>query len=335
MPIAPDRPNQHNDLPGSSSVQPVRSATPGPIAVEPTQNPLFVAAVTAGGGTVSPLSADTRGLVWLSEKRSDELSQILRTHPSIEWVQLPWAGVDGFRDLFAELDHDTAPLFTSAKGSYSEPVAEHALALILALQREIPSKSRDAHWQTVRTGLSLYGNHVVVVGAGGITAELIRLLAPFRVSVTVVRRTTDPFPGSERTIVGVDLDSVLPSADVVVLAAASTAETRHIIGRSQLELMPTHAVLVNIARGALLDQDALVGALRADRLWGVGLDVTEPEPLPADHPLWQESRCVITSHSADTPLMTAHLLGSRIETNVRSFLTGQPFLGLVDTRAGY
>jgi phosphoglycerate dehydrogenase-like enzyme len=335
MPIAPDRPNQHHDLPGSSSVHAVRSATPGHVAVEPMQNPMFVAAVTAGGGTVSPLSNETRGLVWLSEKRADELAEILRAHPAIEWVQLPWAGVDAFRDLFATLDHDTAPIFTSAKGSYSEPVAEHALALILALQREIPSKSRDAHWQTVRTGLSLYGNHVVVVGAGGITAELIRLLTPFRVSVTVVRRNAEPFAGADRTVTAADLDSVLPEADVVVLAAASTAETRHIFGRAQLELMPTHAVLINIARGALLDQDALVDALRDDRLWGAGLDVTEPEPLPADHPLWQETRCVITSHAADTPLMTAHLLGSRIETNVRSFLSGEPFLGPVDTSAGY
>ena len=335
MPIAPDRPHQHSDLPGSSSVQNTRVATPGPIAVEPMHNPLFVAAVTAGGGTVSPVSPDTRGLVWLSEKRADELSTILRTHPAIEWVQLPWAGVDGFRDLFAGLNHDTAPIFTSAKGSYSEPVAEHALTLTLALQREIPSKARDAHWQSERTGLSLYGNHVVVIGAGGITAELIRLLAPFRVSVTVVRRTAEPFAGADRTVVAADLDSVLASADVVVLAAASTEETRHIIGPAQLELMPSHAVLVNVARGALLDHDALVNALRSDRLWGAGLDVTEPEPLPADHPLWHESRCVITSHAADTPLMTAHLLSSRIETNVRSFLSGQPFLGLVDTHTGY
>ncbi|MDP4586101.1 MAG: hydroxyacid dehydrogenase, partial [Microbacteriaceae bacterium] len=268
MPIAPDRPNQHSDLPGSSFVRSVRAATPGSIAVEPMQNPLFAAAVTAGGGTVSPLSHDTRGLVWLSEKRADELAEILRTYPAIEWVQLPWAGVDGFRVLFADLNHDTAPVFTSAKGTYSEPVAEHALTLVLALQREIPSKSRDALWQPVRTGLSLYGNHVVILGAGGITAELIRLLAPFRVTTTVVRRSSAPFAGADRTITSSELDAVLPNADVVVLAAASTAETRHIIGPSQFELMPSHTVLVNIARGALLDQDALVDALRSDRLWG-------------------------------------------------------------------
>lgn len=299
------------------------------------QNDLFVRSVEEGGSPVTPLSTDTRGLVWLSEKRADELSEILRTHPGIEWVQLPWAGVDGFRELFEGLEHDAAPVFTSAKGSYAEPVAEHALALTLALQREIPSKSRDAQWQRNRTGLSLYGNHVVIVGAGGITTELVRLLTPFRVSITVVRRSDLPFDGADRTVTASELHNVLPTADVVVLAAASTAETRHLVGKAELALMPAHAVLVNIARGPLVDHDALLAALREDRLWGAGLDVTDPEPLPADHPLWSEPRCVVTSHSADTPIMTAHLLGERIRRNVRAFLDGTPFVGLVDTRAGY
>jgi len=333
--VAPDRPGQHRDLPGSSPSLPHRLPTPGPIAVEPMQSAMFVAAVEAGGGTVAPLSNDTRGLVWLSEKRAAELTQILTKYPGIEWVQLPWAGVDGFQEIFASIDHDTAPVFTSAKGSYAEPVAEHALALVLALQRELPSKSRDAVWQKERTGLSLYSNHVVIIGAGGITAELIRLLEPFRITTTVVRRSPEPLPGATHTVMAEELHLVLPSADVVILAAAATPETHHIIGATELALLQPHAVLVNIARGALLDDDALVEALRTDALWGAGLDVTDPEPLPTDHPLWQIPRCVITSHSADTPLMTAHLLGTRIERNVVAFLTGTSFVGIVDTRAGY
>lgn len=335
MSHAPNRPHQHQDLPGSSSVGQTRTPKPGTIAVEPSQNAAFVDAVIAGGGTVAPLSSETRGLVWLSEKRADELAEILREFPSIGWVQLPWAGVDGFRALFGSLDHENAPVFTSAKGSYSQPVAEHALALTLALQRELPSKSRDAVWQRERTGLSLFGNHVVIVGAGGITAELIRLLEPFRVTTTVVRRSVGEFPGATKTLSATELDTVLPSADVLVIAAASTEETRHIVGRAQLDALPAHAVVVNIARGPLLDHDALLDALRHDRIWGAGLDVTDPEPLPAEHPLWSEARCVITSHSADTPIMTSHLLGARIETNVRAFLHGTPFVGIVDTRAGY
>jgi len=105
-------------------------------------------------------------------------------------------------------------------------------------------------------------------------------------------------------------------------------DTHHIIGAAELALLPRHAVLVNVARGSLLDHDALVLALNTDALWGAALDVTDPEPLPADHTLWQIPRCVITSHSADTPLMTAHLLGTRIERNVRRSSQGRLLSGL-------
>lgn len=333
--IAPDRPNQHRDLPGSEAGIARVVPAAGPIAIEPFHNDLFVDAVVQSGGVVAPLSADTRGLIWLSEKDAGDLGAILAVHPGIEWVQLPWAGVDGFTELFAGLDHDTAPVFTSAKGSYAEPVAEHALTLALSLAREIPRKARETGWQTSRTGLSLFGNHVVIIGAGGITNELIRLLQPFRCDVTVVRRQSASVPGAARTVTTKELDDVLPTADVVVLAAAATAETRHLIDEGRLALLPTHAIVVNVARGSLLDDTAARAALRKGRLWGLGLDVTEPEPLPAEHPLWAEPNCIVTSHSADTPLMTKHLLAARIRTNTEAFLSGGTFTGVVDTRSGY
>lgn len=299
------------------------------------QTDLFVDAIREAGGVVAPVSTETRGLVWLSEKRASELGEILIANPGIEWVQLPWAGVDGFAGLFDGLDHANAPVFTSAKGSYAEPVAEHALTLTLGLARELPRKAREATWQTERTGLSLYGNHIVIIGAGGITTEFIRLVQPFRPTITVVRRQASPVPGADRTVTTNELDSVLTTADVVIIAAAATAETRHIIGRDQITALPPHAIIVNIARGSLLDTDAALDALRAGNLWGIGLDVTDPEPLPADHPLWSEPNCVITSHSADTPLMTKYLLAERIRTNVRAFLSGGQFVGVVDTQSGY
>jgi phosphoglycerate dehydrogenase-like enzyme len=311
--------------------------TCGPISIEPFHNELFVDAVREAGGEVIPLSAETRGLVWLSEKDAADLTAILADNPQVEWVQLPWAGVDGFAELFANLDHDSAPVFTSAKGSYAEPVAEHALTLMLSLAREIPRKSREKGWQSSRTGLSLYGNNVVIVGAGGITTELIRLLEPFRTNITVVRRQNKVVPGAARTVTADRLHDVLADADadVVVLAAAATAETAHLIGKAELALLPHHAIIVNVARGSLLDDVATRAALREGRLWGIGLDVTNPEPLPTEHPLWDEPNCIITSHSADTPLMTKHLLATRIRTNVTAFLAGADLLGVVDTRSGY
>lgn len=333
--IAPDRPGQHRDLPGSESHSGNRRPVSGPIAIAPFSNDLFADAVAGAGGLVQPLSDDTRGLVWLSERDTGELAEIIARHPGIGWIQLPWAGVDGFAELFSQLDHDTAPLFTSAKGSYAEPVAEHALTLALSLAREIPRKSREPHWQPARTGLSIYGNHVVIVGAGGITTELIRLLEPFRTTITVVRRSNRPLHGATATVTADRLRDVLPTADLVVLAAAATAETAHILGRDELAALPNHAIVVNVARGTLLDDRAALDALREGRLWGLGLDVTDPEPLPADHPLWADPNCIITSHSADTPLMTKHLLAARIASNVRAFFGEGPFIGVVDTRSGY
>ncbi|MFM6967555.1 MAG: NAD(P)-dependent oxidoreductase [Microbacteriaceae bacterium] len=333
--IAPDRPHQHNDLPGSEARTARIVPSAGPIAIEPFHNELFIDAVRQAGGEVAPLSSETRGLVWLSEKDSGDLATIVKDYPHIEWVQLPWAGVDGFADLFAMMEHKTAPVFTSAKGSYAEPVAEHALTLVLSLAREIPRKSREKGWQAARTGLSLYGNNVVIIGAGGITMELVRLLEPFRTNITVVRRQPHAVAGAHRTVTTDQLHEVLADADVVVLAAAATAETKHLLGATELSLLPNHAIIVNVARGSLLDDEAARTAIREGRLWGIGLDVTSPEPLPTEHPLWDEPNCIITSHSADTPLMTKHLLAARIRTNVTAFLAGTDMLGVVDTRSGY
>jgi phosphoglycerate dehydrogenase-like enzyme len=328
---------QHKDLAsvGTTALEGASRPTPGPIAVLPDPTALFVDAVTSAGGTVAPLSAETRGLVWLSEKRASELADVLAAHPGIEWVQLPWAGVDPFVPLLAEHAGRALPLWTSAKGSYSEPVAEHALALSLALLRFLPSKSNSTSWAPKRMGQSLYGRKVLIVGAGGIAQEFIRLIEPFETEITVVRRSAGAVAGAALTVTADKLAEVLPDADVVVLAAASTGETAHMIGARELELMKPTAVLVNIARGALIDTDALVDALQSGSIAGAGLDVTEPEPLPDGHPLWNEPACVITSHSADTPEMTAPLLAGRIRANVEAFLGDGRFVGIVDPKAGY
>jgi phosphoglycerate dehydrogenase-like enzyme len=325
---------QHRDpVAQHGSHAPGYRSDPGPIAVMPRSTPQFVDAAVAGGAEVAELSDATRGLIWLSEQRADELADVLDAHPGINWVQLPWAGVDGFSSILPR--YADRPLFTSAKGAYSEPVAEHAVALLHAVLRELAPKARAARWASVRTGTSLYGRHVVIVGAGGIASEIIRLLNPWRVRVTVVRRSGGELTGADRTVTSDRLHEVLPEADAVILAAAATSKTRHLLGASELALLGPHVAIVNIARGALIDTDALAAALGAKKILGAGLDVTDPEPLPEDHPLWSEPRCLITSHSADTPEMTAPLLAQRITANVRAFLGDGRFVGIVDPRAGY
>nr|WP_233279317.1 D-isomer specific 2-hydroxyacid dehydrogenase family protein [Microterricola pindariensis] len=307
---------------------------PGPIAVLPEPDPVFVAAVESGGGTVAPLSADTRGVVWLDYRRAGELAGVLRANPQIGWVQLPWAGVDAFAEVMRS-EHRDGLLWTSAKGAYAQPVAEHALALSLALARFLPRRIRATSWDDRPDGVSLYGLRVVIVGAGGIAIELLRLLQAFRAHVTVVRRSAEPLPGADVTVSNEALHDVLPEADLVVVAAALTGSTRGLFGAREFALMPETAYFVNVARGGLVETDALVHALHRGTIAGAAVDVTSPEPLPDGHPLWSAPNVIVTPHMADTPTMTAPLLAERIRLNVRAFLGDARFVGIVDPERGY
>jgi phosphoglycerate dehydrogenase-like enzyme len=176
---------------------------------------------------------------------------------------------------------------------------------------------------------------VVVVGGGDPPAALLALLAPFRCEVTVVRRSAQPVAGAARTVPVEQLDDVLPGAAAVVLALALTPETHHIVGRRQLELMPSTSWLVNVARGGHVDPVALAEALRSGEIAGAAVDVTEPEPLPDDSPLWGLENCLITPHTAN-PWQTAQpLLADRVRENVQRFAAGEELVGLVDVEAGY
>jgi phosphoglycerate dehydrogenase-like enzyme len=310
--------------------------TPGHIAVEPDtgDSAMFRAAVERAGGVVAPLSENTRGLIWLTYARADELSATLEANPQISWVQLPWAGVDAFSEpLRAHARPDR--VFTSAKGAYAQPVAEHALGMIIALLRAFPRRARLTRWDDQMIGTSLYGRRVTIVGAGGIARELMRLLAPFDVTITIVRRTDHPVEGAEHTLTTDRLPEVLDTTDVLVIAAAHTAQTRHLISTREFARMKPEAVLVNIARGPLIDAAALAHALRNELIAGAALDVTDPEPLPEGHTLWTAPNILITPHQADTPEMIAPLLAVRIEHNVRAFLGDGRFIGVVDASAGY
>ncbi|HMK63123.1 MAG TPA: D-isomer specific 2-hydroxyacid dehydrogenase family protein [Acidimicrobiales bacterium] len=271
------------------------------------------------------------GLVWTDGGAVEERQSLLDAHPEIEWVQLPSAGVEA---VFESGVIDRQRRWTSAKGAYAEPVAEHALALTLAGLRRLPERARARSWGR-SAGESLFDQSVTVVGAGGITLALLRLLAPFRVKVTVVRRRPEPLTGAIRTVGTDQLPDAITGARAVVLALALTPRTRCLIGRRELEAMEEDAWLVNVARGGLVDTEVLVDALRSGSIGGAALDVTDPEPLPAGHPLWDLPNCLITPHSADTEEMTRPLLAGRITENVRRLSIGRELIGLLNPDLGY
>ncbi|HEX9993080.1 MAG TPA: D-isomer specific 2-hydroxyacid dehydrogenase family protein [Acidimicrobiales bacterium] len=307
---------------------------PARVALLPAgERPWLAEAIEAGGGEVVD-SAAAEGLVWATPGDADGLAAALAAAPSVRWVQLPWAGVEPFAGLLADEAAAGERVWASGKGVYAEPVAEMALALGLAGLRNVAGYARATSWGPPE-GTMLHGARVAVLGGGGITEVLLRLLAPFGASVTVVRRRPAPMDGATR-VVGADrLTAALTGADLVVLALALTKETVGVIGAEQFELMEPHAWLVNVARGRHVVTDDLVVALRKGDIGGAALDVTDPEPLPADHPLWAFPNCVITPHVGNTPEMAVPLLSARVTENVRRWAAGEPLVGLIDLALGY
>ena len=160
-------------------------------------------------------------------------------------------------------------------------------------------------------------------------------MAPFGVEATVVRRHPSPVAGAAHVVGHDELHDSLAGATLVVLALALTPETTGIIGAAELERMDGDAWLVNVARGPHVVTGDLVAALRAGAIGGAALDVTDPEPLPAGHPLWDLDNCLITPHTSNTWQMAEPLFAERVGANVARYQRGEPLLGLVDPKLGY
>jgi D-3-phosphoglycerate dehydrogenase len=224
--------------------------------------------------------------------------------------------------------------FTSAAGAYAMPVAEHALGLLLAGIRGLAHYTRTRTWDP-RDERTLEGSRVAIVGAGGIGRALIEMLRPHDVEVIAVTRRGLPVDGAAHTLSADRVGEVWGAADHFVIAAPATGATRHLIGADELAAMRPHAWVVNVARGSLIDTDALVAALREERIGGAALDVTDPEPLPDGHPLWAEPRALITPHVANPPSSLHRHLAQRVTENVRRFAAGEALLAPVEPDRGY
>lgn len=288
----------------------------------------MVEAVLAAGGEPAPV-AEASALMWADPAAVAEFPVVVAEAPQLEWVQLPYAGIEKFA---ANLDPDL--IWTCGKGVYAEPVAEHIITLTLAGFRDLHTSIPATSWPKQR-GRNLLGARITVIGAGGITESLLRLLEPWNTTTTVVRRTPTPMPGADRTVAIGDVYDAIAETDVVVLAAAHTAETHNMVDAVFLDEMDDGAWLVNVARGGLVDTDALISALRAGVIAGAALDVTDPEPLPDDNPLWGIDNCIITPHVGNTPEMGLPLIAERVRQNVERWIAGDALVGLVDVDAGY
>lgn len=299
------------------------------VALGPSSAPTWMAdAIHEGGGEVVDV-ADAQALVWADGRRADELEQVLQDADRIDWVQLPFAGIEKVVHLV-----DSDRTWTCGKGVYAEPCAELALTLALAGMRGLGKYARASKWTKPR-GTNLFGARVTVLGGGGIAEALLKLLRPFDCHVTVVRNRVQDMDGADVIVEADRYADCLPGADLVVLALPLTPDTEGMISRGELEMMEPHAWLINVARGAHIVTEDLVWALEHKVIGGAGLDVTHPEPLPPEHPLWSMNSCIITPHVGNTPDMAVPLLSARISANVRRYSKGEELIGLIDPELGY
>lgn len=300
------------------------------VAIEPKSFSEYEIAVEKGGAKLSPMGPEVRGLIWTDYSSSSALGDLIDANPQLEWVQLPFAGVDAFAEQL-----DKKVLFTSAKGAYREPVAEHALMLALALGRKIPIRVKASSWGKSEA-FSFYDSKVLLIGAGGISEELVKLFAPFRAEITVVRNNPELALAGAKVIAGLDkLDDLLPGSDLVIITCALTDKTRGLLNYERLSLFKPTAFLVNVARGPIVVSEDLIRALEEGLLAGAGLDVTDPEPLPDGHAFYGRDDLILTPHTADTKEIVTRLFAARIELNVKAFLGNGSWVGKVSPSLGY
>lgn len=267
-------------------------------------------------------------------------SDLLRQAPNLRWVQSMSAGVERYVTIPELLDND-AILITNMAGMYGTAIADHTLAMTLALARGLPhwfEQQQGAHWarDDALAQTELTGKTMLVLGLGGIGREVAQRAHGFGMRVLGTVRTPRDVPSYvERVHRSDETDALLPSADVVAICLPLTDATRKMFDAARLARMKPGAVLLNVGRGAIVDTDALVEALKSGHLGGAGLDVVEPEPLPSTHPLWAMKNVILTPHvSGRSPLSETKRFELFAE-NMRRFARGEALLNLVDKREGY
>lgn len=268
--------------------------------------------------------------------------EFLRAATNLVWVQARSAGVDRFMTM-PELRDSTRIVLTNARAVHGPAIADHVFAMLLALTRDLPVHLEGrslGRWQPEGSGtlepVALQGRTLLVVGLGGIGTEIARRGAGFGMKVIATRRTTGDVPSFVDRVERADrLLALLPEADVVAIAVPLTDETAGLFNAEAFAAMKQGSYLINIARGKVVDSAALLDALRAGRLAGAGLDVTDPEPLPASDPLWQFKNVIITPHVAARAELTSDRSRALFLENLRRFDQGEPLLNVVDLSAGY
>jgi len=254
--------------------------------------------------------------------------------PRLRWINAAHAGVDHL--MFPGLVRSDVTV-TNAGGIFNDSIAEYVLGLALAACADLPATLRlqARHEWLHRDTRRLAGSEVLVLGAGGIGRAVTRLMNAAGTRARCLARTRRE--DSEFGVIGGidELPALLPSADFVVLALPFTPQTRHILGPAELGLMRGDAWLVNVGRGALVDEPALTGALMGGRIGGAALDVFETEPLPADSPLWDLPNVIVSPHMSGDARGWERAMADLFLDQLKRYRAGEPLVNVVDKSLGF
>jgi phosphoglycerate dehydrogenase-like enzyme len=308
-------------------------------------DPAIELALVSNDGPLPANVAQARVFYRSVALRREVVDNVLQHAPHLEWMHVPAAGVD------AALTPEVLGrefIVTNVAGVYDEPVSEMVLTLMLAASKRLRvyfDAQRDHRWFRAATWdnvqqeailpESLHRKAVAILGFGGIGRSLAEKLRPFQARILGYRRSGEPDPLADE-MYGLDqLSELLPQADWVVLALPHPPATEHMNGRAELDLMKTTAWIVNIRRGRLIDDDALVAALTNGTIGGACLDVFSKEPLPADSPYWDLPNVIVTPHIAGAFPELNEIDREYFIADLRRYLTGQPLRSVVDREGRY
>ncbi len=269
-------------------------------------------------------------------------AKLLPLAPKLKWIHAVSAGVTQF--LYPEL-RDRGVILTNATTVHCVPIAQHILGMLVALARRFADSLRyqqQAEWAQNKLWTApikpreLGGQVVLFIGFGAIGRETARLMRPLDMRIWAVTHSGRGHSElAERVLPASQLQQVLPEADFVVIAAPDTPETRNIMGAREFAMMKRSAYLINVARGTLVDEPALIAALQDNRIAGAALDVTAKEPLPGNSPLWKLENVFITPHVSGATENTWMREEELIAENLKRWFAGQELLNIVDLARGY
>jgi phosphoglycerate dehydrogenase-like enzyme len=319
----------------TTTVRPVVAALCGgerPDGMEPIEELAEVRYVDADGLADALRGAEVL-FVW--DFRSDALREAWAAADALRWVHVAGAGVD--RVLFPELA-ESQVIVTNSRGVFDRPMAEYVLAFILAFAKDLPASLRYqqvGEWH-YRESEDITGKRAVIAGTGSIGREIARMLRAVGMQVHGVGRTPrDADPDFGAVSASSDLVEVVRDADYVVAVAPLTEQTRHMIDADVLRAMPSTARLINVGRGLLVDDEALVAALDAGEIAGAGLDAFAEEPLPPGHPFWRHPQVIVSPHMSGDSVGWTDRIIELFAANLRRWLAEEPLRNVVDKRHGF